>query len=429
MHVSHCIVLRNNLKVTTSLFCAAFSMLAPRASSAFVCLRCELQLARRPLPALARRNSLAHFSASAQHHDGAAELEALSRAQHSSLKITKEVQPLNRIRRQKGKFIKETSAKLSGRKSLGDDAEILVVEEVGRKEAPREPASKPKQSEPVEVPDIHASLQVERAAVTSQEVLAQIESLRPQIHVNPDDPQYVTQTTFVKLIKTLMNGFTQQQLAVFYAQSKNAQLYKSPKDAQDGIALKDGRSTTGLSIQRSPWQPGITSIYSRPSLGGKSKRQPVDKRRIVDRILRESWKLVLLEEIEAPGELELSLRPWQLALLSVGESDTILDKVGTSRRAKLEVFEDHNVLRITADKTTAEYAATDIEESLQNTEVKRLNLKPWVPLLVKEKVPEGARLHSLFTKSDYDTVSTLTRTSIVPAGEAMVCLQDLGSSQ
>jgi hypothetical protein len=44
----------------------------------------------------------------------------------------------------------------------------------------------------------------------------------------------------------------------------------------------------------------------------------VSKQLLVDRILRDVWKLVPLEEVEAPGEIELSLKPWQLTLLNAG---------------------------------------------------------------------------------------------------------------
>jgi hypothetical protein len=44
----------------------------------------------------------------------------------------------------------------------------------------------------------------------------------------------------------------------------------------------------------------------------------VSRQLLVDRILRDAWNLVLLEEIEAPGELELYLKPWQIRLLDVG---------------------------------------------------------------------------------------------------------------
>ena len=295
-----------------------FSMLAPRASGAFVCLRCELRLARPRLAALDRRVSHANFSASTSRHDGADELQAPSQAPHSELRITKEVQPLNRLRRRKGKIIRETSAKLGGLKRLGDDADILVLKEVGDT-APEEPAVQPEKDELLEVPDILASLQEDRD-LTPEEVNKQIESLRPKTHLDPNEPHYVTQTTFIKLIRLLMDGFTQQQLSAFYSAAKNIQQSKVYKEVLEG--LKGEKGTAKRPVERTEWQPGTTAINKRlPGLDlrqSSSRRKGVSKQLLVDRILRDVWNLVLLEEIEAPGELELSLKPWQVTLLNAG---------------------------------------------------------------------------------------------------------------
>ncbi|KAH7382225.1 mitochondrial inner-membrane-bound regulator-domain-containing protein [Pyrenochaeta sp. MPI-SDFR-AT-0127] len=400
-------------------------MLVSRTPSAFVCLRCELHLGRPRIPTYARRLSHANFSTSTRRRDGTDELEALSQAQQPGPRITKEVQPLNRLRRRKGKVIKETSAKLSGLKRLGDDAEILVLREVGDA-TPEEPLAKPDKVELLEVPNIHASLQEDRN-LTPEEIHKQIESLRPKTHADPDEPHYVTQTTFVKLIRLLTDGFTQSQLSAFYSVAKNIQEEKVYKEVING--LKGDKGTIRSPIERTEWQPGTTPIYKRlPGLDHKhfrSKRKVVSKPLLVDRILRDVWNLVLLEEIEAPGELELSLKPWQITLLNAGDNGTALKKIGRIRRAKLEISKKHNVLRITADKTTAEYAANDVEEALQNAEVKRLQLKPWLPSLAHEKLPKDSKLVSLYSQVDLDMVTKLTRTSIQESSEDTLTIRGL----
>ena len=45
---------------------------------------------------------------------------------------------------------------------------------------------------------------------------------------------------------------------------------------------------------------------------------PVGKYILADQILRKAWDIVLLEEIESLGELEVSLKHWQLSLLTAG---------------------------------------------------------------------------------------------------------------
>jgi hypothetical protein len=296
-----------------------FPMLAPRASNAFVCIRCELQLARRRLPAYPRRTTHTNFSTSTRRQDGADELEALSQAPTSGVKIKKEVQPLDRIRKRKGKVIRETSARLGDLKLLGDDAEILVLREVGGTKPPVEDPVEPAPAGPVVVPDILASLQQEMVTLPPKENQTRLESLRPQVHAEPDEPLYVPLKAFVKIIRDLTKGFSQQQLSQFYSATKNVQ--QDQFRTQMLASLKAESGTTGLPMARArtSWQPGTTPITKRlPGADVPSKRVPVSKELLVDRIIRDLWKLVPLEEVEAPGEIELALKPWQITLLDAG---------------------------------------------------------------------------------------------------------------
>ncbi|KAF2029350.1 hypothetical protein EK21DRAFT_68022 [Setomelanomma holmii] len=390
-------------------------MLAPRASTAFVCLRCELQLARRRMPAHASRSSHANFSASARRHDGAEEWETTLQAPTSRLRIRREREPLDRIRRRKGKAIRETSARLGGLKQMGEDAEILVLRELEDQKS-KEPETEPEpESEPVEqveVPDILASIQQENRALTAEEVYARLESLQPKNRGDLNGPHYVTQTTFVKIIRDLMHGFNQRQLSQFYSTAKNLQETELHKEVL--ASLREEKGTTRPTT-RTNWQPGITPSSRRlpgADVSTRSKRAPVSKQLLVDRIMRDVWKLVPLEEVEAAGELEISLKPWQLALLNAGENETSLNKISSARKVRIEVHKEHNVIRITADKNTAEYAADDVDKALDSTEVRKLQLKSWIPSLKQEKVPNNQKLATLFTQEDFDMITSLTRASI-----------------
>jgi hypothetical protein len=298
----------------------SFPMLAPRASNAFVCIRCELQLARRRLPAYARATSRATFSTSARRQDGADELEALSQPPPSTLRIKREKEPLDRIRRRKGKAIRETSTRLGNLKLLGDDAEILVLREVGD-DAPKEPDSAPEPVERLPVPDISAILQEEHEALTPKDIQDRLESLRPKtdVEIEPGEPHYVSQKSFVKLIRDLTQGFTQPQLSQFYSVVKNVQQKELHKEML--ASLKEETGTTKRPVVRSNWQPGTTPINRRlPGIDvvTRFKRAPVSKQLLVDRIMRDLWKLVPLEEVEGRGEIELSLKPWQITMLNAG---------------------------------------------------------------------------------------------------------------
>jgi hypothetical protein len=298
-------------------------MLAPRTSSAFVCLRCEAQIARRRLPASPRPPSYARFSASARRRDDGGETE------HPTLRIIKFAKPLNRVvKRRKGQQpLRETTANL-GVKRLGDDAEILVLREV-RQRIQSEPTAATEdpeiieEPEPIEVPDIVASLEAEGKAVTPEDIYQQVETLRPLNDGDSNEPHYVKQTAFIKLRKTLMKGFTQHQLVIFYSVAKNIRQERVNQGVIDSIKREEKARDQKRAVERSEWQPGITPITQRlPGVDRHVKimryRKNVSKQLLVDRILRDVWNLVLLEEIESPGELELALQPWQLMLLKAG---------------------------------------------------------------------------------------------------------------
>ena len=100
----------------------------------------------------------------------------------------------------------------------------------------------------------------------------------------------------------------------------------------------------------------------------------------------------------------------------------MLEKIAHDRRARLNIYKDHDVLRITADKSTAEYAANDIEEALQNTTSKRMNVDTYKALLAEEVIPKDKEpaLDLVYSQQDFDVVSALTRTNIEKVNETMV---------
>jgi hypothetical protein len=290
-------------------------MLAPRASSAFVCIRCELKLARPRLPAISNRTSRATFSTSPRRHEAQEASSDRPPYQFPDRKPRGELieRPLGRLRKRKGKApIRETTARLGGGlKSLGDDAKILVLREEG--DAPPEETPEPHfdTREPV---DIIASLKQEESAIGQDDVDSLLESLRPKTHAPANEPQYISQVAFLKLSNMLVESFTHPQLARYYISQRESDrtsnLDKSAKPTEPGIAKKP--------IDRTEWHPGTTQITKRLSTihsarGIKQK----SKSFLVDQILRFAWNVIQLEEIEAPGEIEITLQSWQLHLLTL----------------------------------------------------------------------------------------------------------------
>ncbi|KAF1919148.1 mitochondrial inner-membrane-bound regulator-domain-containing protein [Ampelomyces quisqualis] len=397
-------------------------MLAPRASTAAVCAPCGLQRARRPLPACLRRRARAAFcataraafSASAHGRHGADEPDALSPLPARGLRITKEAAPLNKIKKtRQGTFVRETSARLGGVKTLGDDADILVLRDV-RDSAPAETPADAEAVEPAVVPDILASLQQQLKALTPDDIRHQLEGLRPQMRAGPDEPLYVPLQAFVKLVRDLNRGFTKQQLSHFYSAAKNVR--QDSYETELLASLKEGKGSAKRPVMRSSWQPGTSPITRRlpgVDVGTRNKRAQVSKQLLVDRIIRGLWNLVPLEEVEQPGEIELSLKPWQSIMLNAGEDDeTLLDRISNARKAKIEVYPQHSILRITADKTTAEYTADDIEEALRNVHSQKLRLNHWAKFLDKAKLPPDNKLVTLYTDDEFRLVTSLTGASV-----------------
>ena len=100
-----------------------------------------------------------------------------------------------------------------------------------------------------------------------------------------------------------------------------------------------------------------------------------------------------------------------------------LDRVGTLRKAKIQAFETQHLLRITAAKGNAEYAADDIERLLKNTEVITFRFHQWLETVPEEDIPENilqdirngnpkARLVDLIPKRAIREVGYMTGTAI-----------------
>ncbi|KAG9203212.1 hypothetical protein G6514_003130 [Epicoccum nigrum] len=376
-------------------------MLAPRASSAFVCLRCELKLARPRISPLASQSSHTSFSTSARRNDGADEPQTLTPggtpfSERGERSDGKDSLRISREDTSKGRVTTLRRAKL-GMKRMDEDADILVLNDVRNEPQPKEAEV----LEPISVPDILSSLEQDSAPATQEDVEKQLESLRPN-RGNPDEPQYVTTADFVKLVAALTRGFTSAQLSGYYSTAKSIK-----KDSVYKVVKATVRAT-----KRSQWYPTTTNIEKRlpdveATSGKKQKTKSIRQATLVDKILRDVWKLELLEELEAPGELELRLKEWQLKLLQIGGDDSTLARIARVRNAKAEIHWTSNVLRITADKVTAEYTADDVEATLSKAYSKTFTPEHWKGLLAEQQVSKRS---SLSASLPLDYVSSLTGT-------------------
>jgi len=288
-------------------------MLALRTSSAFVCLRCQFKLAQpRRFPSIARLGPYSSLQITEQ--------DATKQRLRSPPKPVNP-HPLGKLRGRCGKRVREGSASL-GVESLGTPAEVIILRDAEHDDVREDFTKAPetKKGKALKQEEILASLQDEKTTPAQDEVNKQIESLRPQPPLDPDEHTYLSQVEFQKLYSLLYDGFTLKQLSNYFASCTGV--------AKDGVedemlqGLIKGTSKGKKPAHQSEWRPGTSPIDKRlpeGNIGALRKKQgPVGKYILADQILRKAWDIILLEEIESLGELEVSLKHWQLSLLTAG---------------------------------------------------------------------------------------------------------------
>lgn len=98
------------------------------------------------------------------------------------------------------------------------------------------------------------------------------------------------------------------------------------------------------------------------------------------------------------------------------EAPTILDTIAANRSAQVEVHNSACVIRITADRWTAEYAAGDVVAALENLHVMPVDLRPFV-----ERRTEVADLAvTLLGSEAIRMIEGLTRTEVQGKGRSEV---------
>ena len=95
--------------------------------------------------------------------------------------------------------------------------------------------------------------------------------------------------------------------------------------------------------------------------------------------------------------------------------------MGTTRKVKTEII-NSSVIRITAPKSNAEYAANDIEQLLQDTETHKFRLQDWdnAGLLDKSRIP-GEDLIKIYTSESLEIVGKASGAYIQSVSGAVVC--------
>jgi hypothetical protein len=235
----------------------------------------------------------------------------------------------------------------------------------------------------------------------------------------------------------LYDGFTVNQLSKYFAHCKGL----SQKRGKDEVMadLSSMVSTAKQPIGKTPWYPGTTPLKARlPGSGDvPTHAKRVNKSILVDQIVRKGWGVVLLEELESAGELEITLKPWQVLLLNTAASSavsqhlgmlapaspdaTVLDCVARARKVKTEII-NSTVIRITAAKSNAEYAADDIEQLLQATETRKFRLRDWQKAgLLDESRTRTGELIKLYNSESLEVIGKASGAYIQSVSNDTVC--------
>ncbi|KAF2744861.1 hypothetical protein M011DRAFT_159351 [Sporormia fimetaria CBS 119925] len=386
-------------------------MIAHRTSGASLCLRCELQALRsrapRSCPRRSSHRSLSTSTSRRNDFDDNGDPKPSKTGDyantHSPTRLSRF--PLRRV------------VRLEGMKALGSDAGVIVLPEL----LSRKPRSFPTETvEAADVgpeqerPDILATLKTEGAAATQDEINQQLDSLRPtpDMHVDTDGVVYISHAEERTLKQTLMDGFNGQQLSKYLRSLQKKHRQKQQKGSR---STAGEQKSSARPVPRTQWTP-ISQVTS----GWLAENNPPQKSKVVDEILR-MWDIFILEEVESPGRIELTLQPWQLPLLTVGAPSTVLSRVGNLRKAKVEVLQKPLRVQITAAKSNAEYAADDIERVVQNVAGHQFRISEWAEagLLDTEKLGKklGEKLVDIFPAGSLQAVGDINGAYIQPVSD------------
>lgn len=292
-------------------------MIAPRASGAFVCLRCELRATRpRTSPSLARRLPYASFTTSTIRRNDSDRADDAEPQEKGKLSAS----PLGRVHKRRGRVLQEKVARLHNQKTLGSDASIIVLRELADGTAarePSEPSNPPDEAAPEgPSPSILASLKDSTGAVDQKEINQLLDSMRPELSSAPGEPQYISRADYQRLSAYMCEGFTVKQLSQYFAHCKGVSQAKANDEVMADLSYTV--STVKKPIGKTPWYPGTTPLKARLPGSGlvPTHAKRVNKSLLADQIVRKGWGAMLLEEIESAGELEVTLKPWQVILLN-----------------------------------------------------------------------------------------------------------------
>ncbi|KAF2834527.1 hypothetical protein M501DRAFT_591222 [Patellaria atrata CBS 101060] len=311
-------------------------MFAHRSFSATICLRCQLQLTRQLKQSSIRPSPSANFTSTIV-------ASSVEDSKHSGPKITfHDVEPKpshpdykervlhfrSKLRRRYGEDIWGGEERLAIN-SLGAPSDIIVLRKPHNKRNKK--LAKWKEnvaSRKAVLKNLLVDDEGKKGAPTPDDIYQWIESLRPSSSAHQlTDKTALTQEEYETKARALQEGFLNTQLRHYYevwrARSEKASLHKGASKKR-GPRKGSPVASSGLdhgTFTRSIWKAGTTKIDVRLPVLEESqfvKPKTYSKKHLTQWIMRDHWRIVVLDDIEKDGELELTLASSQLKLLTAG---------------------------------------------------------------------------------------------------------------
>ncbi|RCI09541.1 hypothetical protein L249_3928 [Ophiocordyceps polyrhachis-furcata BCC 54312] len=177
--------------------------------------------------------------------------------------------------------------------------------------------------------------------------------------LRPKDTTALRERGVTRLAKKLTDGFTSQQLMAYYKDDA----------AAHGLRMHSSLPSYPWIVQHQPWQ----------AMRSMTLGQLKPKMRHAIRIITETWKLDVEEQVEGQGTMMIKLKPDVFKLIAQ-PSSRLLQGLGdmyfdSSNHERISHYPDTHQLSIHCRRSTAFTILARMDEMLESTTTKRVSVK------------------------------------------------------
>ena len=295
--------------------------------------------------------------------------------------------PLGRIIGKAGRRQREGRARLKI-DSMKKPFEVVVLRDVAeakeQKKTGPQTAQKPSPEARIRAAQIASEVSGQSKEPSQDEVDESIDFLRPSTSI-VDDLEYRD------LIKRLLHGYHVRQLHLYLTEALRQSSNEGdfvPPSPEESVRRK-GQISTPL------WRPGRIPLEKRYPFGTAYKKKETKKSKLAQQIIRAAWNLTIHSEEQQIGEIEVSMKSWQLSylfhLFQGGKPmyESMIESPFLLRNAEIRPYHPHQIMRITARRQDAEEVVKQLERKLQEVTTSTIDLTCFKPLLGKPGWPKG----------------------------------------